>query len=157
MLVRNSMNKLLALSLLLFSMRAAATFISKRQVTTFISPHSVSVDAARELAGWENIVNMYTSDNTYSALAITPEATLTFRPDWVTQCLFGQDIVGCGYILGISGSEQSNRRPADWLADYFGLPPDYHSAVYLIPKVMQGLVDINWFVGWDRYLPGLYF
>lgn len=151
------MNKLLALSLLLFSMRAAATFISKRQVTTFISPHSVSVDAARELAGWENIVNMYTSDNAYSALAITPEATLTFRPDWVTQCLFGQDIVGCGYILGISGSEQSNRRPADWLADYFGLPPDYHSAVYLIPKVMQGLVDINWFVGWDRYLPGLYF
>lgn len=131
-------------------------FKSKREISTFISPHSPSVNAARELAGWENLVNIYTSDSTYGAFAITPEATLSFRPERIAQCLFGEDIIECVRTFTVSGSRRS-REQTDWLADYFGLPTDYLSAVDVRPKISNALVDLNIFIGWDKYIPGLYF
>lgn len=146
----------IALYLLLITAPSFA-YVSNRQVVTFISPHSISIDAARELAGWENLINSYTSDKTYSTLAITPEATLTFRPERIAQCLFGDAVTKCNCTFDVSGSQQSERRATAWLADYFGLPTDYKSLVTVQPSVFQGLIDFDLFVGWDRYASGLYF
>ncbi len=130
---------------------------SNREVSTLITPRSASVNAARELAGWEHLVSVYTSDTTYNVFAITPEVTLSFRPERIAQCFFGDDIIECENTLTIAGSQRPDRSSMAWLADYFGLPTDYESRVRFEPSTSNVLVDFDWYVGWDTYLPGLYF
>ncbi len=146
--------KLLFISLIFSNVYA----IVNRDVCTFISPRSPTVNAARELTGWENIINVYSSESTYGAFAINPEVTLSFRPERIAQCIFGDDIVHCLNRLTIAGSQCPVREQSTaWLADYFGLPTDYESVVEFDPKMSNALVDLNLFVGWDRFIPGLYF
>lgn len=128
-----------------------------KRVSTIIIPHSLSVNAARELAGWENQVNIYTGDNIYGSFAVALEATLSFRPERIAQCFFGDSVVECNNTFTISGSQSPNRTDKHWLADYFGLPTDFESCVYVRPKVGNILADFDLFLGLDKYISGLYF
>ncbi len=127
-----------------------------RRTSTTIIPHSVSVNAARELAGWENQVNIYSPDGYYGTFAINPEFTLSFRPERIAQCLFGDAIVECKNTFTVSGSRIANRSDTQWLADYFGLPTDFKSHVHIEPRVINALVDLDLFLGLDKWVAGLY-
>jgi hypothetical protein len=88
-------------------------------------------------------------------------AAQTFRPERITQCLFGGGVENCYQTLCISGSQTTarggktvvlkehhreqgschaplaQRAPfsVDWLADYFWLPPDYVSELRFKPTI----------------------
>lgn len=153
-LLQNKMYLGFLLNLLLIPMIAHAG----KRVSTLIMPHSQSVNAARELAGWQEYVNIFSKDNRqYGIFSITPNFDMSFRPERIAQCFFGNDIVQCKNTLTIKGSQTEGRTRSDWLADYFGLPTDYESKVQFEPRVTNALVDLNWYFGLDRWLPGIYF
>ena len=102
------------------------TLHADKRITTIIMPHSQSVNAARELAGWENFVNLDTEHGSYGTIAINPEFTLSFRPERIAQCFFGDSILDYKTTFTVAGS-RAERFDAHWLADYFGLPTDFAS------------------------------
>ncbi len=127
-----------------------------KRISTIIIPHSQSINAARELAGWENQVNIYTENGTHGSIAINPEFTLSFRADRIAQCFFGDAIIDCKNTFTVSGS-QTERADSHWLADYFGLPTDFASYVSFCPRISNAIFDIDLFVGFTKFIPGLYF
>ena len=67
---------------------------------------------------------------------------------------------GCndnGAAFRVSGSQAVDRQAGDLLADYFGLPLDYQSTVYVKPEIQNFLVDFDFFIGLDQWLCGFWF
>src|SRR5260221_4616194 len=102
---------------LLFSI-STACIGQDQQVVTFISPRSQTFNVERMLAGWENVIHQAERTGFYGAFAFTLEATTTFRPERINQCLFGEDIITCPQentewndFITISGSQSNNRIP----------------------------------------------
>ena len=130
---------------------------------------SQSVDTARELSGWTNHVNLFDMGCMYGSFAITPEYTQSFNGRQIARSLFGSAINNnamttsnnnCnknGASFRVSGSQSPNRLAGDLLADYFGLPLDYQSTVYVKPEIQNFLVDFDFFLGLDDYMCGLWF
>ncbi len=130
---------------------------------------SQSVDTARELAGWTDHVNLYDVGCFYGSFAVTPEYTQSFHGRQIARSLFGSAINNAattinnncnnnnGASFRVSGSQSPNRQAGDLLADYFGLPLDYQSTVYVKPEIQNFLVDFDLFLGLDDYLEGLWF
>lgn len=147
--------------LLFFSLTSKA---QSSQVLTFISPRSQGFNTPRVVAGWDNVTHCPLQENFYSTYAFTVEATTTFRPERINQCLFGQDIVRrdkCDTewkdFLIVSGSQTEDRSPQkDWLADYFGLPTDFESVVRFRPRVNNVIVEAQSFFGFNNVIKGLY-
>jgi len=142
-----------------------ALMCQEQQVVTFISPRSQSFNLERMLSGWENIIHQANKrDQFYGTFAGTIEATSSFRPERISQCLFGEDIIQCcgnntewTDFLIISGSQTTDRIPQkDWLADYFGLPTDFKSVVRFRPRVNNFIFDMHAFFGLNNITPGLY-
>lgn len=144
---------------------AAQVRCQDQQIVTFISPRSQTTNAERMLAGWENVI--YQPERykqPYGALAFTLEATSSFRPERINQCLFGEDIIKCPDqntewidFITISGSQTENRIPQkDWLADYFGLPTDFKSIVRFNPHVNNFILNTHFFFGLNSIKDGLY-
>ncbi len=127
-----------------------------KRVCTLIVPHSPSTNAARELAGWENRVNIHPSDAWHGAFSITPEITTSFRPERIAQCFFGDSIIKCKNRLTIAGSQSPDRADMYWLADYFGLPTDYKGIVSFCPIINQAILDLDLQVEFAQFAPGLY-
>jgi hypothetical protein len=100
-------------------------------------PRSQSVNAARELVGWQEILDFIILNDQRVAFSITPEYGRSFRPCNITQYLF------CTNNLVFSGSRIANRSQCDVLADYFGLPTDFRSTLCFDPRVSTFLVDFN--------------
>ena len=116
------------------------------------------------LAGWENTIHQPTRTGCYGTFAFTLEATSSFRPERINQCLFGEDIIKCNknetewsdFII-VSGSQTENRIPQkDWLADYFGLPTDFKSVVKFRPRVNNFSFNTHLFIGLNGIKDGLY-
>jgi hypothetical protein len=127
-------------------------------VAPFISPRSQSEDSARELAGWAHQVNLYDQDCIYGSLAFTLEYTRSFRPHKIAECLFGDDLINAkNPFIRITGSQVGDRDETDWLADYFGLPTDFQSTISFNPRNENIIFDINFYLGLDNWLEGLYF
>lgn len=75
---------------------------------SIIIPRSQSVDAARELVGWQNLINRCDEDCWYGAFAFTAEYQQSFKGGQLAQCLFGPDVFttgNCGVVStsGVSG------------------------------------------------------
>lgn len=122
----------------------------------FFTIRSQSVNAAREIVGWQPYINISQCEN-YYALSFTPEYQQSFHSERIARALFDHDLrcnPSCGSTIQISGSRVQNRGAHDWLADYFGLPNDYQSTLRLHPFIKNYLVDINWYNGWGN---GYYF
>src|SRR5206468_650748 len=93
-------------------------------VAPYFSIRSQSENAARRISGVTNQLYRYSTDDVvYGTLSITPEYTRTFRPQDITDCLFGNTLLcgPCDSAIAISGSRSPDRGPRDWLADYFYL------------------------------------
>jgi len=122
----------------------------------YLAYRSQSVNAAREIIGWQKEINQYCKCNYYWSFYIAPEYTSSFSPNKITEMLFGDQIVDCNKLL-IQGSLLENRHSCAWLADYLGLPQTYNSILSFCPKIQNFLVDLGFYLGLDEYKQGLYF
>ena len=131
---------------------------------------SQSVDAARELVGWTDKINLNTRWLDYGAFAITPEYTQSFDARKIAKNLFGTSIIStetlgdsffqdCGNSASfvVSGSLVAARGANDLLADYFGLPQDFQSVVTLKPRIENFIFDLDWYHGHSSRAHGLWF
>lgn len=155
------MKKKINVGLIFFSL---TVYAQNTQVVTFISPRSQGFDTPRVIAGWDLVTHCPEKNSLYSTYGFVVEATSSFRPERINQCLFGQNIVRRNkhdtewknFII-ISGSQTENRSPQkDWLADYFGLPTDFKSSVHFRPRVNNVIVEAQSFFGFNNVKKGLY-
>lgn len=116
---------------------------------TVFGIRSQGLNGVRELAGWQQIIYKYDQDSNYGTLAMVAEYDRTFRPQEISNFLFG------GSCLNFSGS-RAERKSGDILADYFGLPASFSSTVNFSPHITNTIIDFNWFQAFDAYLPGLF-
>jgi len=129
------------------------------EVTPLYSPRSQGVDAARELAGWSQHVNIF-KDSFYGAVSITPEYTQSFRPNRIAECLFGNTSTcnnDCSeYSIAVSGSRVADRGAGDWEADNFYLPTDFQSTINFSPRIKNAIIDVDFYFGLDNLTSGLF-
>ncbi|MCX5922162.1 MAG: hypothetical protein NTX86_02445 [Candidatus Dependentiae bacterium] len=112
--------------------------------TTFFSPRSQSTNAARDIVGWHRYINRYTED-LYGAFAATPSYGQILRASRAARVMFGTS------TLTLSGSQVPIRCSDDFLADYFGLSPEFKSTVCLHPFIRTGLIDFGGYLGWHNF------
>lgn len=137
--------------ILVLLMVAAQTRASGLSGRSFFSPRSQSVDAARDIIGWQEYINTCGGDCTYSASAITVSYASMFHPEQTAEYFFGTN------TLTFSGSAYPVRGAGDILADYFGLPTDFHSVVVFEPRLSTTSVDLAAYWGFDGLAHGTYF
>ncbi len=118
---------------------------------TLILPRSQSVNAARDLVGWQQQLHRHDETGNYWLLAFTPEYTHTFAQNHLTDQVFGAS------CFKVTGSAVEDRQSTDLLADYFELPRDYQGRLSISPLISQFIADFNFYVGLDRICPGLFF
>ncbi len=118
-------------------------------VKTVYLPRSQSVDAARELMGWQREINLYTCDN-YWTFSLAPVYQHSFNP-----CALGNYILG-GTSFNVTGSRVTRRSSNDILADYFGLPQDFQSVVNFCPVITSFIFDTNFYFGLNSIFEGFY-
>ena len=143
----------------LFSLLLTSCIFSEQNVATSFNTRSISRNAARDLAGWFNYIDLNSSPEiVYGALSITPEYNHTFHGDRITNTLFGDNLIGdCkNPYLNITGSQVPNRGPQDLLADYFYLPTDFHSTVEFKPVIDNVIIDFGFYLGLDAWKKGMY-
>lgn len=142
-------------------------------VTPYFGIRSQGVNAARDLVGWQTLINNCGMEDWNGASALTFEYDQSFRPGSICKFLFGNAVSerpalgspnSCGKIeceddctITISGSCVEGRRSTDWLADYFGLPTDFQSSINFSPSIKNFIVDIHSYFGLDQLAEGLYF
>jgi hypothetical protein len=119
---------------------------------SFFSHRSQSVNAARELVGWQDYINVFDPlYDDYGCCAVTAEYTRSGAADKLASYFFGTD------RLVFSGSRVPLRIEAEEiLADYFGLPLDFSSKVCFRPCVQNIILDASWYWGLERIHDGLY-
>lgn len=126
------------------------------QPRSLFLPRSQSVNAARELVGWQTYINKESPyGNTYGAFTLATEYTQSFKPDAISSYLFGN--ASHKGRLKISGSLVPNRGCCDLLADYFGLPQDYQSVLRITPTIQNFLIEPDFYIGLDRWCCNTYF
>jgi len=122
----------------------------------FLQYRPQGLNKAKEIAGWQPYVYRYGKKDTYGTLSTAIEFTSSFRANRIAQYLFGNDLIN-GKTLLVQGSGVENRHPKAWLADYFGLPTDFESAVSFCPKIKNIILDLYTHIAIDRVAKGVYF
>jgi len=144
----------------LVALMSTAAYASQA-VTPYYSIRSQGVDAARELAGWSQHVNLADKDCFWGTVSVTPEYTRSFQSNKIAECLFGSTVAcnnDCNEAsIVVSGSRVANRGANDWLADYFYLPTDFQSTLNFSPRIQNAIVDIDFYLGLDAWVDGLFF
>ena len=149
-------------STLLLITLGSITYTTTGAVLPYLSFRSVSVNAARELVGWQTQINKADINRCYGSFSITPEYLRSFQGSHIAQALF------CGSLFErtcskpnlafrVQGSKVIDRDERAWLADYFYLPTDFESIINIDPKIDTFLIDFNLYVGFDTWVPGLFF
>lgn len=111
------------------------------QITTFISPHTPSLNIARQRMGLQMLTNYIDEDDHRPILCLTSWVTESFREKQIARCYFGCDYHECCQELTIAGSEVEHRSRHAWLADYFGLPTDFKSLVNFEPIMINAIIE----------------
>lgn len=140
------------------------------RVVPYLSYRSQGFNAARELVGWQNQINLGCMDDIYGSFSITPEYTHSFWPNGIAESLFCDGLTDSCFknkagkncccpcpTIKIQGTKVANRDAKAWLAEYFYLPTDYSSEVTFKPEIQNAIIDLNLYVGLDRWLQGLFF
>ncbi len=140
----------------LCTLLSSAVLLADRVVTPKFTIRSQSFNAARRLAGHEGHINLYDQEEWYADSSLTPEYTRSIQPYKISECLFG-DLLNDNNAIKIQGSRVFNRDTNALLADYFYLPTDFKSTVCFTPRIQNVLVDLNYYMGLNTWLPGLYY
>ncbi|HEV2601920.1 MAG TPA: hypothetical protein VGT41_06545 [Candidatus Babeliales bacterium] len=151
-------------------------------VTPYYQIRSQGTNAAREMVGWQQLINLCCQDDWYGAGAVALEYSQSFRSNRMCECLFGDALITSSPVatdatpttacdtdsdcktecdtcsISISGSCVDDRDGTkDFLADYFGLPTDFQSTVSFSPKIKNFVADFQFYFGLDSFAEGLYF
>src|SRR5581483_6882231 len=141
-------------------------------VAPFLQWRSQGRDTARKLVGTtSHHVYLDDMESFYGTFNVTPQYDRSFRPQEITDALFGSSLYdiplasdaansskNSGRALVISGLNTENRNnEKDWMAENFLLARDFKSTISFSPLVQDFLVDFNLYVGLDEWVRGLYF
>ena len=126
----------------ILALSTAEGVTSTGHITTFI-PRSQGANTARELVGWQrDLFRCYTQN--YAAIAGTIEYTRSFELCGLTRKLFSTS------ALTFAGSQNPNQVDGvDIVADYFGLPTNFHGTLIIKPRIENVIIDLNFFFGHD--------
>src|SRR5579885_1044308 len=137
----------------------------------YFSIRSQGENAAREMVGWQEQINLCGMDDFYGAVSVVGEYSESFRSNDLARVLFGSDYTnahGCcginitGSQAGFASDERGNyffafnRGGNDWLADYFGLPVCWQSSIHFTPKIKNFVADVELYFGLAQWAEGLY-
>src|SRR5579885_139910 len=137
----------------------------------YFSIRSQGENAAREMVGWQEQINLCGMDDFYGAVSVVGEYSESFRSNDLARVLFGSDYTnahGCcginitGSQAGFASDERGNyffafnRGGNDWLADYFGLPVFWQSSIHFTPKIKNFVADVELYFGLAQWAEGLY-
>lgn len=131
-------------------------------VVPYLSFRSQGFDAARELAGWQTMINRPEMCTIYGSFSVTPEYTRSFRAHDIADYFFGPALVkdnnsdSCPTFF-VQGTKAANRDERALMAENFYLPTDFKSEVSVFPTVDNLVIDFNFYLGMDEWLDGSYF
>jgi len=154
--------------------------LSTAALTANVAPYlqfrSQGRNTARKIVGETSFhTDLYDMESWYGSFDATLEYDRSFRPQNITNALFGADAVklstattnnnnncsgsnNSGRSIVISGSEFTPRTAAtDWMAENFLLPRNFSSVLTFSPLVQNILVNFDWYMGLDNWCKGLYF
>lgn len=118
---------------------------------THLSLRSPGINLAREFVGWHQHIYKPHAETWYGSVSITPEYTHSIDTKELRRSLFGPSLqpekFECDKLLVISGSRTEKRNERDLLADYFGLPTDFKSTLYIDPRIQNAILDVNMYIG----------
>lgn len=117
---------------------------------SFFLTRPQGVDAARELVGWQTLINRSNQCAFNGAFYIAPTYIRSTQPEEIAQFLLSS------LPLVFSGSRRPDRGANDLLADYFGMPSDYLSVMCFEPRIRSFIMDLDFYFGLDGITPGLY-
>lgn len=159
-------------------LNTAATVIAGAapSVAPYLQFRSQGRNNARKVVG-ETVyqTDLYDMDSWYGSLDLVLEYDRSFRPQNITDALFGADAVQLSTVtttnnngssasgakhsrsIVVSGSNNTNRAATDWMAENFLLPRNFKSIMSFSPLVQNVLVNFDWFMGLDHWAKGLYF
>lgn len=118
-----------------------STLIAGSQVTTYLAPHTPSLNLARQRMGLQMLTNYIDEDDHRPLFCLTGWVTESFREKQIARCFFGSDYNECARQLIIAGSQVEDRSRHDWLADYFGLPTDFKSCINFEPLMINAILE----------------
>jgi len=128
--------------------------------TISFTPRSQGRDKVMQIVGMAEHTHLFDMESWYGILSLTPEYTRSFRSSNIARSLFGPYIIDSdapeGSSLLIQGSTVLGRNPNALLADYFYLPSDFDSIVFMRPQIINGLLNIDFYFGLDEWVDGLY-
>jgi len=119
------------------------------QATPYYSIRPQGVDAARQLSGWTRAINQYDSNCFYGSVSITAEYARSFNGIDIAKSLMTPNC--------ISGSQVTTRNALCLMAENFYLPTDYTSCLTSAPLIQNTVVDIEYYMGFNKWLNGLFF
>ena len=130
-------------------------------VSPCFSPRSQGRDKTRQMVGSVGHTHLYDMESWYGTFSVMFEYTQSFRSRHIAQCLFGcslfEDCECPGRTIKIQGCKVENREEKALLADYFYLPQDFKSTVSFEPRIRNFLVDLDFYLGMDEWVNGMYF
>jgi len=166
---------------LMASQPATNTTPSTDSVLPFLQFRSQGRNNARKLVGTTNAIDQYGAEGHYGTFFATLEYDRSFRPSRITKALFGDSLVetpqttttttttttntnnSCkkkcnnNQSIVISGTDLNTRGPREWMAENFLLPSSFKSTLTFDPLVQNVIFDLDFFMGFDRWVSGMYF
>lgn len=111
---------------------------------SFYAARSQSVNAARDLVGFCQILNRAHCGFEGMLMAV-PSYERSFRSYRIAQYFFDTD------AIRITGSHVPDRNCNDFLADYFGLSPSFASTVSMVPRIESALVNFDAYLSYNAW------
>jgi len=144
----------------------AATALADSCGSSTIKHYTRRSDSRHKYRQWAGNVSggkidKFEAESWYGIISLTPGFAGTFKPDNIADCLFGDcccDSDCCdGRVIKVQGTSVDNRDSKAWLADYFYLPTDYDGCFKVDPRIKTFFMDIDFYLGMDEWLSGMYF
>lgn len=140
----------------------------KATVTPYLALRSQGINAAREIVGWQSQIHKFDVGRCYGSFSVTPEYTRSFRSHDIKEWLFDDALTNitsylhpgnstCCKGLVVQGTKVIDRDPNALMAENFYLPPDFSSIISFNPTIENELIDFNLYVGFDKWVDGLFF
>lgn len=137
-------------------------------VTPFLAFRSQGFNGAREIVGWHSLINKFDVGSWYGSFSVTPEYSRSFHTNRIQEWLFSNALStvttptqtkrACSYqAIAVQGTKVSNRNTKALMAENFYLPPDYSSIIRYNPTIDNEIIDLNFYLGLDRFAEGMFF
>ena len=121
-----------------------------KNIHTAVHFRSQGANTARELVGWQWELYKPEMCENYGAAYLAFEFQRSFKEDELAEALFGST------CLRFAGSDVTDRKPNELLADYFGLATDFRGKIKFKPRIENYILDFGLYLGLDHWLQGAF-